>query len=320
MYTHKMKKGNNKAVIIILLKTFVLILLLSGFNRTHSQEIADDFASLKSGSFMISGGVNNREDSIEVFFYKPENYTSDSRIIIVIPGGGRNGDSYRDAWIESAMTYNLLILSPSYSRKYYPKVKDYNLGRVSPGSLSEMSEAAPYDEEWILNDFDRMFDVAVQQFKSSREKYDVFGHSAGGQIAHRLALFNPYSKADRIVAANSGWYTLPDFNIKFPYGLKKVELSKEHLRNSFNQNLIILLGELDDENETRGHLRKTKLATQQGNGRLSRGAFFFQRAFQKSKEIQSTFYWKKEIVKDVGHSYRKMGLHAASILYSKSPK
>ena len=38
----------------------------------------------------------------------------------------------------------------------------------------------------------------------------MFGHSAGAQILHRMVLFAPGSRADRIVAANSGFYTLAD--------------------------------------------------------------------------------------------------------------
>ena len=48
----------------------------------------------------------------------------------------------------------------------------------------------------------------------------MFGHSAGGQVLHRLAIFRPNNKADRILASNSGWYTIPTITNIFPTGLE----------------------------------------------------------------------------------------------------
>jgi len=281
------------------------------------QEMNNKQINPGSGNFLVSGGFNHNKDSIEVYYYKPQDYQPHFTVIIVLPGGGRNGDTYRDTWIDLAEEYNLLVLSPSYSRKYYPKVEDYNLGRATNSSIiTGISQKSPVKEEWIFDDFDRIFDIAAQLVGSTEKGYDVFGHSAGGQIAHRLTLFNPNTKANHIVAANSGWYTLPNFSDKFPYGLKKVALTIENLTTSFSSNLVILLGELDNENETRGHLRNTKQAKAQGSGRLARGNFFYEVGTEVSKQLGCDFQWKKKIVMGVGHSYKEMGLAAAKYLYS----
>lgn len=271
-----------------------------------------------SGSFLIKGGFNHEKDTIEVHYYKPKDYQSHFRVIIVLPGAGRNGDGYRDKWINLAEEYDLLVLSPSYSRKYYPKTEDYNLGRLSKTTFvnGPSQNNKNIKEEWIFEDFDRIFDIAVEMVGSTENNYDIFGHSAGGQIAHRLAIFNTNTKANRIVAANSGWYTLPNFNTEFPYGLEDMALTKENLVKSFNLKLVILLGELDNENETNGHLRNTEQAKAQGSGRFSRGNFFYAVAEKESKQLDCEFLWKKEIVKNVGHSSTKMSIAAAKYLYS----
>ena len=281
------------------------------------QEINKKQINSGSGSFLMKGGLNHQNDSIEVHYYKPQDYQSDFSVLIVLAGGGRNGDGYRDKWINLAEEYNLLVLSPSYSRKHYPEVEDYNLGRLSKSSFIKGTyQKNNLKEEWIFDDFDRIFDTAVEIVGSTEKEYDIFGHSAGGQIAHRLVLFNPNTKANRIVAANSGWYTLPDFSTEFPYGLKEVAITKENLIKSFRSNLVILLGELDNENETRGHLRNTELAKVQGSGRFSRGNFFFEMARHESEQLDCEFLWKKITVKGVGHSSKKMGVAAAEYLYS----
>ena len=269
-----------------------------------------------SGSFSIEGGFNHEKDSIEVHYYKPQNYQPNSSVLIVLPGGGRNGDGYRDKWIALAEAYDVLVLSPSYSEKNYPEVADYNLGRLSNSSfIKGGNQKSVSKEEWIFDDFDRIFDIVVKIVGSTERAYDIFGHSAGGQIAHRLAMFHPNTKANRIVAANSGWYTLSDFKTEFPYGLKKTTITKDNLRASFRSKLVILLGELDNENETRGHLRSTKLANRQGSGRFSRGNFFFEKARTESKHLQCEFLWKKKTVYGVGHSSSKMSVAAAEYLY-----
>jgi pimeloyl-ACP methyl ester carboxylesterase len=47
---------------------------------------------------------------------------------------------------------------------------------------------------------------------------DIFGHSGGAQLAHRLAMLYPHRVAALHLAA-AGWYCLPDETMRYPYGL-----------------------------------------------------------------------------------------------------
>lgn len=47
---------------------------------------------------------------------------------------------------------------------------------------------------------------------------DIFGHSGGAQLAHRLAMLYPHRVAALHLAA-AGWYCLPDETMPYPYGL-----------------------------------------------------------------------------------------------------
>src|SRR5690606_30736613 len=122
--------------------------------------------------------------------------------------------------------------------------------------------------------------------------YDLFGHSAGGQILHRLAIFHPNSSADRILAANAGWYTVPTFEQEFPYGLKGSGMSREKLETAFGTHLVVFLGEEDDADETRGSLRRIPEADLQGNGRLQRGKYFFEKGREAARGLGVAFEWK----------------------------
>jgi hypothetical protein len=288
---------------------------------------------LGSGSFLIEGGKEHEDKIIEVFYHKPENHQSNSPILIVVPGAGRNGDSYRDAWVEASEKYGVLILSPMYPEEDYA-FGDYHLcGLMYDLTLEnsleyvENSNVVKLDEEkfdyqvnsqsdqWIFQDFDRIFNLVVDTLGSSQTQYDIFGHSAGGQILHRMAIFHPNSKARRILAANSGFYTLPDFDTALPFGLKNSPLSEANLKETFKTNLVLFIGELDNQDEQGGTLLRSPTVDQQGTHRLERGKYFYDFAQRKAETMKTGFHWQIEIVPGVGHDQRKMGAAAAKYLY-----
>jgi len=287
-----------------------------------------------SGVFLVADRNGSREKAIEIFYHRPEKFTKDSKILLVIPGAGRNADDYRDSWVEHSEKYNVLILSPRYEESDYP-FEEYHLGGLIKNtnlpaviSFEDNSNVARLDEsaftfefeadskKWIFKDFDRVFDLVVNATNSSRSDYDVFGHSAGAQILHRSVLFNPDSKANKIIAANSGFYTMTAQSTPLPFGMK--DTGKNDYRKIFNQQLIVLLGELDNENETGGTLLRSPTVDRQGLHRLSRGGHFFETAFMYASENNIKFNWQFYVVPEVGHEQTKMADAAARLLYESN--
>lgn len=286
-----------------------------------------------SGVFLLEGGYKKEDKAIKIYYHKPKKFTQNSKILIVVPGAGRNADSYRNSWIEASEKYNILILSPMYLET------DYDYGAYHMGNLIynlNLESGAVYDgnsnnvflneeqfsfevnmnqKEWIFNDFDRLFDLVVEELDSSQIQYDIFGHSAGGQILHRFAIFQPSSKANRIIASNSGSYTLPDFSTNLPFGVKNTVLTKENIKSSFKKSLILFIGELDNENEKGGLLLRSPSADKQGLHRLERGMYFFNESRRIADELSYEFNWKLEIVPGVGHNQENMAKAAAGLLY-----
>ncbi|MDC6350092.1 hypothetical protein PP178_00890 [Zeaxanthinibacter sp. PT1] len=289
-----------------------------------------------SGVFLIEGGVGNKDKGIKIFYHKPKNFNKDSKFLLVIPGAGRNADSYRDAWIEESEKYSVLILSPMYPEKAYG-FEDYHLaGLLINADIQKSIEyvedtnIAQLDEEqfsfdvntnsgeWIFNDFDRIFELVSKELGSEQTSYDIWGHSAGGHILHRFGLFHSKSKANIIIPANASFYTLPSFETPLPFGIKDTPLSSDSLKMAFKKKVVIFLGEMDNENETGGTFLRSETADQQGLHRLSRGKYFFKTAEEKAKELGYEFNWKLVIVPDVGHDHEMMGNAAGAYLYSKN--
>lgn len=311
---------------------------ICGMNLIERRTLLDaDKLSLHpgSGNFLLETGLAHPDKPIFVFYHMPAEFSPESSILLVIPGAGRNGWSYRDAWVEASEKHNVLVLAPYYHPDQYDFAAYHMAGVISDFELRnvklEPDGSAPSryylnDEdiifkpnnnrdEWLFSDFDLIFDQVAVATGSSQDSYDIFGHSAGGQILHRMAVVNPDSSAARIVAANSGFYTLPDREQPLPFGVGDFDISDDAIAKSFSTNLVLLLGEDDNENETRGTMLHTPLADQQGPGRLSRGRYFYRESQQIAESMVVDFNWRLEVVKDVGHDQRLMGQAAAEFLY-----
>jgi pimeloyl-ACP methyl ester carboxylesterase len=274
----------------------------------------------ESGEFELTADAGRT--ALAVDYYKPRSFTGASPVLVVLSGAGRNSAEYRDAWITASKKYGVLILSPKYPEDMYAGIEKYNLA----GMISDLKrdatapEGATYKivknpQQWLFADFDRIFLRARETFEFNSESYDVFGHSAGAQVAHRLALFQPITKANRIIAANSGWYTVPTLADKFPYGIGNGFVSTNQVRRAFSRRLVVMLGQLDDENETRGDLMRTPQIDVQGLGRLQRGKHFYDAATVTSKQMAAPLRWEILVVPGVGHDFRKMSDAAADFLY-----
>ncbi|WP_350285182.1 hypothetical protein [uncultured Croceitalea sp.] len=278
-----------------------------------------------SGAFEVSGGFKKEQKTITVHYHKPKSFTVDSKILLVVPGAGRNGDSYRDAWVPESEKYGFLVLSLEYSKEDYPFEQYHLCGLIDKIEIESAITAIEgtnmiklqeddfnlgtilKKENWIFDDFDRVFDIAVKVTNSNQKYYSIFGHSAGGQILHRFALFGESHKVNHIFAANSGFFTTADFNTSFPFGIKNTPMTKFNLENAFKKRLIVIAGELDNQDENRGTLLRSPTVDQQGTHRLARAIFFYETAKAEADKDMLEFNWQLEVIPEVGHDHKAIG-------------
>ena len=246
---------------------------------------------------------------MDVHYFRPLNFKPAGPVLIVVHGMSRNADSYRDYFFEAAYKHGAMILTPEFNRKNYPGSRRFNLGNIE-----NRSGAIVPSSRWSFPVIDRVFEQARAQFGFLQNKYYLFGHSAGSQFVHRMILFSPSDRMIAAIAANAGWYTLPDLAIEFPYGLKASPVEKRILRRAFGQNLTILLG-TNDNDETHRSLRQTEEANAQGLHRLARGRYFFRRSKEIADRLGVPFRWRIKEVPGVGHSGRAMAGPASDILF-----
>lgn len=307
-------------------------LALTTLNHTTNDQIVN----VGTGRFQFQSSRSNAKATITIYYHQPKEFSPSSRVLLVIPGAGRNAQDYRDSWVAFSEQYNVLVISPSYPKKAYSyagyhlagvltdiELRNFEVtkfkGRVNKYHVADddivKGELTPPDL-WLFRDFDEIFEQTTRRFKSTQQHYDLFGHSAGGQILHRMAMLYRSDKVGRIVAANAGTYTLPTNDYDYPFGLKSVVSNAGASHSRFANQLVLLLGELDNQDEQRGTMLHTPLLDWQGLGRLERGQFFFRQAASSAAAAGEDFHWRQCVVKGVGHEYKAMGAAAAKLLYA----
>nr|BAC78155.1 poly(aspartic acid) hydrolase-1 [Sphingomonas sp. KT-1] len=259
-----------------------------------------------AGSFLFTGWAGK---PLKVHYYAPDKITETTRILFVIHGAGRNADGYRDAWIPYAKEGQYIVLTPEYSMADFPTSLTYNVGHI----VDEAGNPRPR-EEWSFASIEPMFDQVRKATGSKVPTYAIYGHSAGGQFVHRFVELWPDARYSRAVAANAGWYTMPDLAIKYPYGLKDAPTDAAGLKATLEKPLTILLGTADTD-VNHHQLSRTPEAMTQGVHRLARGEFFYAYGRKVAHELNAKFAWKLDYAPDIAHSNTGMSQYAQKLVW-----
>jgi poly(3-hydroxybutyrate) depolymerase len=246
--------------------------------------------------------------ALRVFATRPIGLAPDRPVVFVMHGRGRNADEYRDQWRDLAEEYNFLLLVPEFSKADFPGPERYNLGNV----FDDNGQVNP-KSEWSYTAIEKIFDDARSRFGMSVGSYSIYGHSAGAQFVHRFIFHVPDARVDQIVAANAGWYTMPDFNVAFPYGLQGSVVDRLDLAKSLDLPVTILLGDQDTD-PNHSSLRRSPEAMEQGEHRFARGFAFFKMGSELATEVNTPFNWQMGIVEGADHDNRLMAPAAVPFL------
>ena len=186
-------------------------------------------------------------------------------------GHGKNAKGYRDTWIEHADRYEFMVVAPLFDPE------QWGGGGYSYGSVIGRDGRLQDASMWSFSVIEHLFDAIKGATGNQSAKYFIYGHSEGGQFVHRLVLLLPDARYARAVAANPGWYTMPRFDIKFPYGLGGSPATEGSLKKSLGREFVLMLGDRDTDPNHKD-LRKTPQAMVQGAYRFERGQNYLQRS------------------------------------------
>ncbi|MCB0427026.1 MAG: hypothetical protein KDD16_06930 [Mangrovimonas sp.] len=273
--------------------------------------------TLPSGSavFHYEYTVGGFTKSLDIYYYLPNNYAPTTPVLFVFHGTGRNADEYRDAMVAKAQELNFMVFAPEFSIQEFPDGDAYNLGNVYVDGDNPTLQTLNPESQWAFSIVDPLFDYIKTLTGNENASYYAFGHSAGGQFLHRLLMFKPNSRIEKAVASASGWYTFPDETVPFPYGFGQSILSGSSLESLFSKQVIIQVGE-DDDNPNSAGLRHNDYADAQGLNRKTRAVNFFDYCSDLASEESLIFNWQFRLVPNATHDFGLPCEYAADVLFN----
>ena len=284
-----------------------------------------------SGAFTFNPQYPLNRPSIRVFYHIPQGDISIMPIVFSFHGSGRNGDDYRDLWIDMANQHGFMIFAPEFSSSNYPGLGDnYLMGNVFEDGDNPAQSEFNDPSEWTFSTIDPLFEYIKSNVLGTQTFYNAWGHSGGAQFLHRFALFVPNSKLGVAVCSNAGWYTVPETGVDYPYGISlpfgPVDQDlfdflqspsndlNINLDQFFSKSLIIHLGTNDTDPNSSGLRHNTEVDNQQGLNRYVRGQYFFSSSQSKAEDLNIEFNWERHDVPGASHQSQVMANDALQFI------
>jgi len=288
--------GEERWVYLVLF--FVVMIFATPVAQAQSTAAAS-FPLLQKGkqSYVFSSASLRMPAPVTVWMYSPTDRPDTLPVVIMLHGAERNASGYLDQWSRVADLYQLVVLAPTFDKDNFKGSDRYNLGNV----WNEKEGRFTPEREWTFSVIEPLFDQFVKASGSREMQYYLSGHSAGAQFVHRFLYFVPNNRAAKVFIANAGWYTLPDLQNDYPFGIRNVPGIKKNIQQFFSKPLLLALGEADTDT-TSANFQKGEPYSLQGSNRFERGKNFFASVRSAASMQQAPLRWTLISLPGVAHS------------------
>lgn len=267
-----------------------------------------------TGSFTYSSYIPLATKPIEVFYHIPSTANSLTPILFALHGSDRGGSFSRTSLIDDANALNFIVIAPQFSDQFYPGGDAYNLGNIFLDGDNPSTATLNNEELWTFSPLEPLFDLIRTRLGSSVTTYDLFGFSAGAQFVHRYLIYKPQARVHKAVSASSGWYTMLDPLVVFPYGTLSSPAANWSYNELLAKQVYIIVGDADtDENSF--SLRHNSEVDKQGLNRYDRAQYFFTKSQAYATAKSTSFNWQYKSLPNVGHDYNAASAAAVILLY-----
>jgi pimeloyl-ACP methyl ester carboxylesterase len=229
--------------------------------------------------------------------YIPESYADDGRIVFTIHGISRNAKEHVEGFSTQAERYGAVLVAPLFPKEAFPRYQQ--LGTNVQQGRADLA-------------FDQMRHDILDWLGIPSAPMRIFGFSGGGQFLHRYAMFYP-QRVERMVLSAPGWYTFPDPQHKYPYGLRSTRDWPQldfPLEGFLGIPTLVFVGEEDDLRDK--DLNKAReIDSFQGLNRVERAERWINanRNLARAYDIQADF--RLELVPNASHAYESYMGHPA---------
>lgn len=237
---------------------------------------------------------------VRVNSYAPADMPPDRPVVLALHGTLRNAEGMARNWQPWADLLGLYVIVPEFDERYFPG-ESYSMGGSTMGTPGERA----------IDAVALIFQQARTRMGFTADSFGLFGHSAGAQLAHRYLMFADPDSVRAAVVAGAGWYTMPDDETRWPYGLWGTGVELADLDPCWSTKVLLLVG---DQDKGRQYLRWTNEARAEGKTRIERGRAYFDRARRVAEQRGISLDWRFELVPGSGHDSARAIDRAASFL------
>ena len=207
---------------------------------------------------------------VPYLLFVPENFSVSLPPLVLIHGISRNVHQHLDAFSGLARQTGRMLIAPLFDEG---RCKRYQQVRTRQCRADQMLLAVLQDARHLSG---HLFKQII-----------LYGFSGGAQFGHRFAMLHP-EMVSHLAIASAGWYTFPDHQQVFPYGIstnnRKGKRLAQNLKRFLLIPMLVMTGEFDIKRDV--NLRKGKtIDHQQGRSRVERAARWV-RAMQRAAAAQ----------------------------------
>lgn len=225
----------------------------------------------------------------QFFLYRPATEVAGAPLVVSVHGIARNAAAHAFRLMDEADQFGLCIVAPLFDKTQYGQYQQLEDART--GVRSDLA---------LLD----ILDAARRLTDADQRKILLFGYSGGAQFAHRFAMAHP-SRVASTVLVGAGWYTFPNAEDPYPYGL-------DTRRSGFTLSLDrgafasvpqhVIVGDLDVRRDS--SLRRSKrLDRTQGLTRLERAQRWVRAMQALAPKEQAGANPTYDTLGRVGHSF-----------------
>ena len=262
-------------------------------------------------SFVFTDQKGRPDRPIRVFTYRPQQCDARCPILIVLHGSKRDAFPYMKEWKSVADEHKMILIGPQFEARLWPGAAGYNAGDVK-GEANR--------EKWVFAAIEHIFD----EVRDGQKDYVLFGHGAGAQVVQRMAIYRPENRARLLIAANPGWYTMPEWRKEkekaykepYPYSMVGSPAGEAELKAALQKRLVLIVNDKDEAPDDEASEKRGEVV-KQGESRVDRAENFIKAATAASQDLGVKLAWElNEAPEKVNDAYT-VGEYAARAVFGR---
>jgi hypothetical protein len=183
-------------------------------------------------SFVFNDAKGRADRPVKVYTYRPRQCDSNCPMVFVLAGVKRDASSYRQHWELAADRWGFIVIAPEFLS--WPKAAAYNLGDVAQ---------QPDREKWAFSTIEHLSTRCAWTRRTTASSVTA----RGAQFVQRMLIFRSDNRASVLLAANPGWYTMPEWRKdkspdSFPYSLVGSRAGENELRQALSKRFVLIVG------------------------------------------------------------------------------